>query len=42
MINAGRFLEDKDLKDVLKSSEGIGTPATRGSVIEKLIKFKND
>lgn len=40
MINAGRFLEDKDLKDVLKSSEGIGTPATRGSIIEKLINLK--
>lgn len=40
MINAGRFLEDKSLKEVLKSSEGIGTPATRGSIIEKLIHLK--
>lgn len=40
MINAGRFLEDKSLKEVLKSSEGIGTPATRGSIIEKLISLK--
>lgn len=40
MINAGRFLEDSSLKEVLKSSEGIGTPATRGSIIEKLIHLK--
>lgn len=40
MINAGRFLEDNSLKEVLKSSEGIGTPATRGSIIEKLINLK--
>ncbi|HAX71968.1 MAG TPA: type IA DNA topoisomerase [Firmicutes bacterium] len=40
MINAGRFLEDSSLKEVLKSSEGIGTPATRGSIIEKLINLK--
>ncbi|MGL4336619.1 MAG: DNA topoisomerase [Turicibacter sp.] len=39
MINAGRFLEDDSLKEVLKSSEGIGTPATRGAIIEKLINL---
>ncbi len=40
MIHAGRFLDNKELKDVLKSSEGIGTPATRGAIIEKLITLK--
>lgn len=36
MEHAGRFVEDEDLADVL-NSKGIGTPATRAAVIEKLI-----
>lgn len=38
MENAGRFVDDKDMKNVLKESKGIGTPATRGSIVDKLVK----
>jgi len=38
MANAGRMVDDKDLKDVLKRTKGIGTSATRDSFIDKLIK----
>ena len=36
MEHAGRFVEDETLKEALKSS-GLGTPATRAAMIEKLI-----
>lgn len=36
MENAGRFIEDENLKEQLKDS-GLGTPATRASIIERLI-----
>lgn len=36
MENAGRFVEDENLKEQLKES-GLGTPATRASIIERLI-----
>ena len=36
MEHAGRFVEDEALKDALKSS-GLGTPATRAAMIEKLL-----
>ena len=36
MENAGRFVEDEALKEALKAS-GLGTPATRAAMIEKLI-----
>lgn len=36
MENAGRFVEDETLKEQLKES-GIGTPATRASIIERLL-----
>lgn len=36
MENAGRFVEDEELKEQLKDS-GIGTPATRAAIIERLI-----
>lgn len=36
MENAGRFVEDEELKEQLKES-GIGTPATRAAIIERLI-----
>ncbi len=36
MENAGRFVEDEDLKEHLKES-GIGTPATRAAIIERLL-----
>lgn len=37
MENAGRFVEDESLKEQLKES-GLGTPATRAAIIERLIK----
>ena len=37
MENAGRFVESKDMKDMLKEVSGIGTPATRADIIEKLV-----
>ena len=37
MENAGRFVDNEDLKEQLKES-GLGTPATRASIIERLIK----
>ena len=36
MENAGRFVEDEALKEEMKGS-GLGTPATRASIIERLI-----
>ena len=36
MENAGRFVEDEDLKEHLKDS-GLGTPATRAAIIERMI-----
>ena len=36
MENAGKFVEDEELKESLKES-GIGTPATRAAIIERLI-----
>lgn len=42
MEHASRFVDDKDLKEALDDDEshsgGIGTPATRAEVIEKLIQ----
>ena len=43
MINAGNLIEDKELANVLKGdkkvkdSGGIGTPATRAAIVEKII-----
>ncbi len=37
MEAAGRFVEEEELQEALKSS-GIGTPATRASIIERLIE----
>ncbi len=37
MENAGRFVEEEDLKEQLKDS-GLGTPATRAAIIERLLK----
>ena len=36
MENAGRFVDDDELKEQLKES-GLGTPATRASIIERLL-----
>lgn len=37
MENAGRFIEDEALKEMLKDS-GLGTPATRAAIIERLLQ----
>jgi len=39
MENAGRYVEDEELKEQLKEA-GFGTPATRASIIERLIQVK--
>ncbi|MCD7778103.1 MAG: DNA topoisomerase 3, partial [Clostridiales bacterium] len=39
MENAGRFVEDEALKEQLKEN-GLGTPATRAGIIERLIAVK--
>jgi len=39
MENAGRFIEEDELKEQLKES-GFGTPATRAGIIERLIQVK--
>jgi len=36
MENAGRFIEDEELKERMKES-GLGTPATRAAIFERLI-----
>jgi DNA topoisomerase-3 len=37
MENPGKFIKDEELRDSIKSG-GLGTPATRAEIIEKLIK----
>lgn len=39
MENSGKLVEDKELKEILKEAKGIGTPATRDQILEKLIKL---
>ena len=39
MENAGRFVEDEELKEQLKDG-GLGTPATRAAIIERLIQVE--
>lgn len=36
MEHPGKFVEDKALKEALESTSGLGTPATRADIIEKL------
>ncbi|RYD01488.1 hypothetical protein N752_29745 [Desulforamulus aquiferis] len=38
MESAGKFADDKEMAEVLKEAGGIGTPATRAAIIERLIK----
>lgn len=38
MMNAGRYVEDTEDKEILKETEGLGTVATRPDIVEKLIK----
>jgi DNA topoisomerase III len=37
MENPGKFIEDEELRDSIKSG-GLGTPATRAEIIEKIIR----
>jgi DNA topoisomerase-3 len=39
MENAGRFIEDEELREQMKDS-GLGTPATRAAIIERLIQVR--
>lgn len=36
MEHPGKFIDDKALREVIESSSGLGTPATRADIIEKL------
>ena len=38
MENAGRQTEKEEYKSILKDCKGIGTPATRAAIIEKVVK----
>ena len=38
MQQAGKFLEDESLKDILVEAKGLGTAATRAGIIERLIE----
>lgn len=38
MENAGRFVDDKEAKSILKEVKGIGTEATRSDILKKLYK----
>lgn len=38
MTNAGRHVEDKEMREVLNESEGLGTEATRSGIIETLMQ----
>ena len=36
MENPGKFVENKEIKEALENTSGLGTPATRADIIEKL------
>ncbi|WP_273484019.1 DNA topoisomerase 3, partial [Desulforamulus ruminis] len=38
MESAGKLVDNKDMAEVLKQAGGIGTPATRAAIIERLIQ----
>lgn len=38
MEKPGKFIEDEELSSVFKGEKGLGTPATRGGIVEKLVK----
>lgn len=40
MENPTKFVEDEELSSVLKEANGIGTPATRGGIVEKLVTLE--
>ena len=40
MEHSGKLVEDKELKDVMNKAKGIGTPATRYQIVDKLVALK--
>lgn len=40
MENVARLVEDDEMKLILKEKKGLGTPATRGSIVDKLVELK--
>lgn len=38
MTGIARFVQDKDLKKILRATDGLGTEATRAGIIELLFK----
>jgi DNA topoisomerase-3 len=40
MENVARLVENDEMKLILKEKKGLGTPATRGSIVEKLVQLK--
>lgn len=38
MVDAYKYVKDPSLKNILKETDGLGTEATRGSIIEQLFK----
>lgn len=36
MENVSRLIEDDEMKEIMKEKNGIGTPATRGNIVDKL------
>lgn len=40
MENVSRLIEDDEMKEVIKEANGIGTPATRGGIVDKLVEKK--
>jgi len=36
MEHPGKFIDDKELRDTIETTSGLGTPATRADIIEKL------
>ncbi|WPS85469.1 DNA topoisomerase (plasmid) [Brevibacillus halotolerans] len=40
MENPGKFIEDEELSRVFKDEKGLGTPATRGEIVKKIIKLE--
>ena len=40
MENVARLVENDEMKLILKEKKGLGTPATRGAIVEKLVDLK--
>lgn len=40
METCGKYIEDEELKDIMSSCKGLGTPATRDGIIESLLRSK--